>query len=306
MWRSFNLRLNEVKKSHAASSKRMLMKPTILFGAALITLLVPRSEAQTKIATNLYLFGNTAALIGPDSVLLVDSGTNADIINYELQTISDAPVRLVINTSASILHSGGNENFAKLGAIILARPQVRERIAHPIFSANGMAGSGTPPQRTESALPTLTYDSPVTLHLNGEEIQLIPIPHAYSDGDTIVHFVKADVLMTGEIFQPSSYPNIDRANGGTVQGLLNSLNLVASLAGPNTKIIPGYPKTDRAAVIAQRDMILVLRDRVAAMVKQGASEGEVLDAKVNADYPSNRLGSNRIIRSIYEELTSTK
>jgi cyclase len=152
-----------------------------------------------------------------------------------------------------------------------------------------------------------SFDSPITFHMNGEEIEIIPVPHAYSDGDTVVRFVKADVIMTGEIFQSVAHPNIDRANGGTVQGLLDSLNLVASLAGPKTKIVSAHDQiADRAAVVAQRDMILVLRDRVSAMVRQGASEGEILDAKVNADYPSKRLGSNRIIRSLYEELAPAK
>ena len=283
--------------------------------AAIGNLIAVRGQAQiTQLGANLYameLSGvKVGALVGPDGVFLVDSGrypTNTDAIIAAIRSISDAPIRLVVNTSARIDHTGGNENFAKLGVTILGRAQVRERLAHPVFSANGMVGTGTPNPRLEAALPVVTYNSPITLHMDGEEIEVIPVPRAYSDGDTVVHFVNADVIMTGEIYQSVSYPNIDLANGGTLQGLLDGLSSVVALAGPKTKIVPGHDTiADRVAVVAQRNMILVLRDRVAAMLKQGASEKEVVAASLNADYPSARLGPNRFMRQLYEELAPTK
>jgi cyclase len=284
-------------------------------GALILNIIAVRGEAQiSQLGSNLYAVEGSGVtvgvLVGPDGVFLVDSGyheADTSKIMAAIRSISDAPVRLVVNTSARIDHTGGNENFAKLGATILGRPQVRERLAHPVFSANGMVGTGTPNPRPEAALPVVTYDSPIRLHMNGEEIEVIPVPRAYSDGDTVVHFVNSDVIMTGEIYHSVSYPNIDRANGGTLQGLLDGMSMVVALAGPKTKIVLGHDGiVDRAAVAAQRDMILVLRDRVAAMLKQGASEKEVVAAGLNADYPSTRLGPNQFMRQLYEELESAR
>ena len=115
----------------------------------------------------------------------------------------------------------------------------------------------------------ITYDAPITFHMNGEEIEAIPIPRAHTDGDTIVHFVNADVIMTGDFYRSIQYPNIDRANGGSLKGMLAGLSEVIAMAGPKTKIVPGHGAVvDRNAVAAHRDMILVLRDRVADLIKQ--------------------------------------
>jgi cyclase len=285
-------------------------------GALIVNFMAARDEAQTtQLGKNVYLLEGSGvavgALVGPDGVILVDSGRYPADIDKVIAAIpggvSGAPVRLAVNTDARIDHTAGNETFTKLGVTILGRPQVRERLAHPVFSANGLSGNGTPEPRPLAALPAVTYDTPITLHMNGEEIEVIPVPHAYSDGDTIVRFVNADVIMTGEIYHSVSYPNIDRANGGTLQGLLDGLSKMIALAGPKTKIVPTHGTiADRAAVVAQRDMILVLRDRVAAMVKQGSSEKEVLAAELNADYPSTTLGPDRFMSELFEELESAR
>jgi cyclase len=303
-------------------NRSWITPPHAVFVAALIVNIVAmRGNAQTtQLGANLYTlggFGGTiAALVGPDGVFLVDSGTgffvtpDTDEIMAAIRRISNAPVRFLVNTSAGFDHAGGNENFAKLGVTILGRPQVRERLMHPVFSANGMPalpGSENPKPAPEAALPVVTYDAPITLHVNGEQIEVIPVPRAHSDGDTLVHFVKSDVIMTGEIYHSVGYPNIDRGNGGTVQGLLDGLSTLLAIAGPKTKIVPGYATiADRAAVAAQRDMILVLRDRVAAMVRQGKSEDEMIDAHLNADYPSPTLGPNRFMIALYEELKASR
>jgi glyoxylase-like metal-dependent hydrolase (beta-lactamase superfamily II) len=147
--------------------------------------------------------------------------------------------------------------------------------------------------------------------MDGETIELIPIRRAHTDGDTLVHFVSNDVLMTGDYYRSLGYPNIDRANGGSLDGMLRGLAITISLAGPNTKIIPGHGATvDRAAVTAHRDMILVLRDRVAKLVQQGKTQEEVLAAKVAADYDAKVPGvgttGDRFIGQLYAELKPAK
>jgi cyclase len=143
--------------------------------------------------------------------------------------------------------------------------------------------------------------------MNGEDIQLIPIPVAHTDGDTMVRFVNADVIMTGDFYRSVQCPNIDIVNGGSLSGMLDGLGQVIARAGPTTKIIPGHgPTVDRTAVMAQRDMILVLRDRVAKLVAQGKTQEEVLAAKPTAEYdvkvPNSAETSQRFVTQLYAQL----
>jgi glyoxylase-like metal-dependent hydrolase (beta-lactamase superfamily II) len=161
------------------------------------------------------------------------------------------------------------------------------------------------------ALPVVTYDSRVTLHLNGETIELIPLPHAHTDGDTAVRFISADALMTGDVFRSTGYPNIDRRNGGTLRGILEAFNTLVDLAGPSTRVLPGHgPVTDRAAIIAHRDMAVGVRDRVARLIQEGKSLEEAVAARPTADY-DERTGNagqsaDRFVGQVYEELAGAK
>jgi glyoxylase-like metal-dependent hydrolase (beta-lactamase superfamily II) len=244
--------------------------------------------------------GTIGALVGPDGVFLVDTqfAPLTDKIVAAVKKISSSPIKFVVNTHVHGDHTGGNENFGKLGAVIFSRDQLRARLARP---AGNAAAAPAP------ALPVITYDGPVTLHMNGEDVQLIPIRAAHTDGDTLVRFPGLDILMTGDYYRSVGYPNIDRANGGTLDGMIEGLGRTIGLAGPSTKIIPGHgPTVDRAAVTAHRDMMLVLRDRIAAQVKQGKTAQEILAAKPTADFDSkvDQPGTtgDRFINQLYAEL----
>ena len=153
-----------------------------------------------------------------------------------------------------------------MGVTILARPQLRARLEKPNPGAGGAPGTPAP----AAALPLLTYDAPMTFHMNGEDVQLIPDPAAHTDGDTMVKFVNADVIMTGDFYRSIGYPNIDRANGGSLKGMLDGLNAIIELAGPSTKIVPGHGAVvDKTAVAAHRDMLIGVRDKIAPMVQKG-------------------------------------
>ena len=160
-------------------------------------------------------------------------------------------------------------------------------------------------------LPVMTYDGPVTFHMNGEDIELIPVPRAHTDGDTMVHFVNADVIMTGDFYRSIQYPNIDRANGGSLNGMIAGLGEVIGLADPNTKIIPGHgPTVDRSAVTMHRDMSLVVKDRISKLVDQGKTQDEVLAPKPTADFdakvPNSMETTQRFVTQVYAELKATK
>jgi len=262
----------------------------------------------TKISNNFYTLegqgGTIGVLVGPDGIFMVDSqfAPLSQKIAAAIHQISDKPIRFMVNTHVHGDHTGGNENFAKMGATIFARDELRFRLAHPSPGANGAPGVPAP----ADALPVVTYEGPVTIHMDGEEVQLIPIRRAHTDGDTLVHFVGNDVLMTGDYFRSIQFPNIDRTNGGSLNGMIEGLGITIGMAGPNTKIIPGHgPMVDRAAVIAHRDMILAIRSKVAALVDQGKTVEEVIAAKPTSDYdniPNASTTSERFLRQLYAEL----
>ncbi len=263
----------------------------------------------TKITDNFYTLqgqgGTIGVLTGPDGVFMVDSefAPLSEKIAAAIHQLSDRPIRFMVNTHVHGDHTGGDANFAKMGVTIIARDQLRYRLAHPSPAANGTPGVPAPPE----ALPVITYDGPVTVHMDGEDIRLIPIRRAHTDGDTLVQFTKANVLMTGDYFRSLGFPNIDRTNGGSLDGMLAGLGTTIGLAGPDTKIIPGHGVTvDRTALIAHRDMILVIRDRVKALVEEGKTVDEVLAAKPTSEYddkvPSAATTSERFIRQLYAEL----
>jgi cyclase len=227
--------------------------------------------------------GTVSMLAGPDGVLLVDSEFPqlTDRLVATIKRISNEPIRFLINTHIHFDHTGGNANLAKLGVLIFGRDQLRTRMERPAPRPDG--SPGVPPPA--AAWPVVTYDGPVTIHVNGEDVQLIPIRDAHTDGDTLVSFPRHDILAVGDYFRSIGYPFVDLQNGGSLEGLLAGLAETIARAGPNTKIIPGHgPIVHREAVVAQRDMVLAVRARVAALISQGKSLEEVIAAKPTASF----------------------
>ena len=267
----------------------------------------------TKITNNFYTLegqgGTIGALVGPDGVFLVDSqfAPLTQKIVAAVRQVSGTPIRFMVNTHVHPDHTGGNENLGKMGVVIFSRDELRYRLAHPAPGANGAPGTPAP----AAALPVVTYEGRVTFHMNGEDAELIPIPRAHTDGDTMVFFHNADVIMTGDFFRSTGYPNIDRANGGSLNGMLAGLGVTIGLMGPNTKAIPGHGVvTDRAGIMAHRDMILAIRDRVAQLIQQGKTAQEVLAAHPTSEYdarvPMSKETQERFVNQLYAELSAPK
>jgi cyclase len=263
----------------------------------------------TKISSNFHTLegqgGTIGVLSGPDGVFLVDTqfAPLTDKIVAAVKQISPNPIRFVVNTHLHGDHTGGNENLAKLGVVVISREELRDGLAHPVPAANGAPGTPAPPL----ALPMLTYEGRMTFHMNGEEIQVIGIRAAHTSGDSIVRFVNNDVIMTGDFYRAVGYPFVDRANGGSLSGIVDGLGIVIGMAGPNTKIIPGHgPIVDRAAVTAHRDILLAVRDKVAPMVRQGKSLQDVIAAKPTAEFDARvtdgATTSERFLGWLYPEL----
>ncbi len=270
----------------------------------LMWLLTPASHAQQDfsnveivahhVAGSVYYLqgagGNIGLSIGEDGVVMIDDqyAPLTDKILAAIRQLNEGEIRFVINTHVHGDHTGGNENLGKLGILILARDEVRVRLAA---------------QSPAAALPVLTYSDAITIHLNGEEVYAFPVPPAHTDGDTFIHFVDSDVIHTGDVFRTTAFPVIDTNNGGNLDGSIQALGLLIGTAGPDTLILPGHGDvSSRMDVMGFRDMILDVRDQVAPMVESGMSYEEVAAADPTAAYNDRYGNPDRFLRAVYTEL----
>ena len=228
--------------------------------------------------------GNMALLVGDDGAVLIDDqfAPLTEKIRAAIAAITDKPVRFLINTHLHGDHTGGNANFGKAGAIIVAHDNVRRRMSRSQFSERFKS---TTPPAPPAALPLVTFAEEVTLHLDGDSIHVVHLPPAHTDGDSFIHFMGANVIHMGDTFFNGSYPYIDTGSGGSVDGVVASADRVLAIANEETRIIPGHgPVSTRADLAEYRRVVSTIRDRVQAMVRQGKSLAEVVASKPTAEF----------------------
>jgi glyoxylase-like metal-dependent hydrolase (beta-lactamase superfamily II) len=264
----------------------------------------------TNLGDDVYMLegqgGNITVAVAKDGVIMVDSefAPLHDKIKAAISAVSNQPIKYLVDTHFHGDHTGGNEAFAKDGAEVIAEASVKKRLA--AGTTNGLNGVKTPPAPA-GALPTKTYTGAFKIRLNGRVADLTHIANAHTDGDTYVWFKTADVLSTGDTFTNGRYPNIDFANGGNIRGMIAATDAFLKLTNAKTRIVPGHgPIADRTALIAYRSMLVTARDRMAALVKQGKSEDDVVAAKPFADldvkWAPTDLASKNFIRVVYHSL----
>ena len=241
-----------------------------------------------KVAEGLYMLtgrgGNIGLSVGKSGAFLIDDqyAPLSDKILAVVKSITPDPVRFVVNTHWHGDHTGGNENLGKAGAYVVAHDNVRKRMSSENF--NAVFNSKTPAS-PEAALPIVTFAEGLTFYWNGEEIRVYHVPPAHTDGDAIVHFVKADVVHMGDCFFNGAYPFIDVSSGGRVDGYITAADRVLAAASDTTRIIPGHGALARKAELAAfRDTLKTLRDRVAKLKAEGKGKDAVIAAKPTADY----------------------
>jgi cyclase len=254
--------------------------------------------------------GRIGVLAGPDGVLMIDSQYTqlADKVLAAVRRIDSGPIRYLVNTHIHRDHTAGNAFFAKQGAVIFAREELRDSMVKLSQAPNAASN----PVANPAGFPVITYGmgDPVRIYMNNEIVQFIPIRAAHTSGDTNIKFEKANVLFIGDFYRNYGYPFIDLNNGGTLKGMLEGLDATMKSADANTRLIPGHGTIiKRDDIIPYRDMIVAVADKVDGMIAQGKSLDEVLAAKVTAPYDAKTAGGTdssavRFVTAVYQELKS--
>ena len=247
--------------------------------------------------------GNIGASVGADGVFIIDDqyAPLTPGINAALAKLSPEPVRFVLNTHWHGDHTGGNENYAKAGAVIIAQDNVRARMSVPQVME---FIKRTEPAASPAALPLVTFNDTVTLHLNGDEVRAVHVARAHTDGDAVIHFRVANVIHAGDTYFNELYPFIDVDSGGSIEGSLAAVDTMLALADDKTRIIPGHGKVSgRAGLEAFRQMLVETSGRVRALKDAGKTVEEIVAAAPNADYDKtwswSFINAERYIRMLY-------
>jgi glyoxylase-like metal-dependent hydrolase (beta-lactamase superfamily II) len=269
----------------------------------------------TKVAGSVYMLegagGNIGASVGDDGIVIVDDqyAPLADKIQAALKGVTDKPIRFIINTHYHGDHTGGNAYFQKQAPII-AHDNVRKRLEEG--STVGNLGSVTmeaKPQPKE-ALPIITFDHDVTVHLNGEDIRALHFPSGHTDGDSIIFFPKSNVVHMGDDFVRYGFPFIDLGGGGSVEGMIAAMEEVVPKLPPDVKVIPGHGAVSNLDDV--RDYVKMLKE-TRAVVEKGVQQGKTL-AQLQQEkvlepwkkWSGDFISSDAFIETLYNDLSGKK
>jgi cyclase len=240
-----------------------------------------------QVAGSVYMLtgagGNIGVSVGDDGIVIVDDqyAPLAPKIEAALKSITDKPVRFILNTHYHGDHTGGNEHFGTTAPIV-AHENVRKRLS----SGATRRGQTTPPS-PKGALPVLTFNESVTIHLNGEDLRAVHMPAGHTDGDSVIWFTKSNVVHMGDDFFNGLFPFIDQENGGSVRGLIANLDKVLSMLPNDAKVIPGHGAlSDKAGLTKFRDTVRATLSVVEKGVAAGKTAEQLKSEKVLAEWDS--------------------
>ena len=280
--------------------------------------------------------GNIGVQIGIDGVVLVDAGTEgaSDRVLAEIKKLTPLPVRYIINTGADADHVSGNAKLAKSGVTIFTNALGNVNFANAMTNGGGASILAhdsilkrmSAPTGKSSDFPVETwpteafYTNRKTLRMNDEGIEVIYEPAAHTDSDSFVFFRKSDVIATGDIFDQTRFPVIDLTKGGSIQGEIDALNRLIALAIPpgpfiyegiGTYVIPGHGRlSEQLDVVNYRDMVVIVRDVIGAMIKEGMTLDQIKAAHparaYETEFGTQPGSTNAFVESVYKSLTARK
>ncbi|HWW19016.1 MAG TPA: MBL fold metallo-hydrolase [Candidatus Saccharimonadales bacterium] len=272
----------------------------------------------TKVSGNIYMLegagGNIAASIGEDGIVIVDDqfAPLADKIQASLKGlgITDKPVRFVINTHYHGDHTGGNAPFANSGSTVIAQDNVRKRMATGGTAGNGGTVHMENKPAEKAALPIITFEHDVTVHLNGEDIRALHFPAGHTDGDSIIFFPKNNVVHMGDDFVRYGFPFIDVSSGGSVQGMIAAMEKATAQLPADVKVIPGHGQLSNLDDV--REFTKMLKE-TSAIVQKALDEHKSL-AQMKQDkilepwkkWSGDFVNADVFIETLYNSLTGTK
>jgi cyclase len=267
-----------------------------------------RAQEVQKLAPGAWvLIGKSCNVVivpGPEGALIVDDqgARDFDETMAAVRQVSTGPVRYVVNTHWHLDHSGGDEAFARAGAVIVAQHNVRVRRGSAQFMP---AYNVHIPASTAAALPAVVYDDRLELHVGDETISLRHAPGAHTDGDTLVRIEGANVLHLGDVYFNGIFHFIDRASDGGIKGLIRAVDMALAMSDDQTRIVPGHgPVATKAELKAYRDMLQDVCDRVGRAIKARKTMAEIVASKPAAAYRKGMEGEeDRFVEAIYDSLT---
>lgn len=283
--------------------KQRLIFLTVLLTATFINAQRDFSDVKItseKLTDNVYaLFGaggNIGLAIGEDAAYLIDDqfGPLTHKIVAHVQTITDKPINFVLNTHMHGDHTGGNENLANAGALVIAHENVRKRMV-----------AADEPQPKE-AWPVVTFNDKMTLHLNnGKSVHAMHVNPAHTDGDTYYYFPEDNVIHMGDNFFSGRYPYIDLNSGGDIDGLISNTTMALQLIDEETQIIPGHGAISSKADLKDfTEILITLRERVKEARSSGKSLGEVQQMGLSKEWDETHgqgfINADRIVEFIYK------
>ncbi|HEX3321727.1 MAG TPA: MBL fold metallo-hydrolase [Terriglobales bacterium] len=268
-----------------------------------------------KVSGSVYMLkgagGNIGASIGDDGIVIVDDqyAPLADKIQDALKGITDKPVRFVINTHYHEDHTGSNEYFQK-SAPIIAHDNVRKRLEEGGVAGNGGSVKFDAKPQPKAALPIITFDHDVTVHLNGEDIRALHFPAGHTDGDSVIYFPKSNVVHMGDDFVTYGFPFIDVSSGGSIQGMIDGVENAIAKLPPDVKVIPGHgPVSNLDDVRAYVKMLKDTRDVVTSALNQGKTLDQMKQAKILdpwKKYSGDFISEDAFLETLYNSLTGSK
>lgn len=249
--------------------------------------------------------GNIGVSTGADGVFVIDDkfANMAEATIAKINSLSDGPIRFVANTHYHGDHTGGNEALRGTGASIVAHDNVRVRMSTP--QENKFWGR-TSDATAAASWPTITFSENMTFHFNGQTIDVVHVPTAHTDGDSIIYFREADVLHMGDNFFNGLFPYVDVDGGGSVAGMIGALDKGLFMAGSGTKIIPGHgPLSSPSDMKKTRDMLADVQARVKKRIDAGDSLAEMIEAKILSDYSdlASFINEENMIKITHRSLT---